>query len=94
MLLSYILLMQVVALWFAFQIRHVKVTGLNDSKSTAAIVYLSSIAVVVAAVSLYGIKDYINVYPVVYGSCILASISSLVSLVFIPKVYASQLLPP
>lgn len=82
--------MQIVALWFAFQIRKVKVTSLNDSKSIAAIVYLSSIAAVIAAVSLYGIRDYTNVYPLVYGLSILVSISSLVGLVFIPKVLNSN----
>ena len=85
-MLGYILLMQLIALWFAFQIRKVKVSGLNDSKATAAIVYLSSISAVVGAVSLYGIREYVNVYPLVYNSTILVSISVLVSLVFIPKV--------
>ena len=92
MLYCYIFLLEIIALWFAFQTRKVKVPGLNDSKSTAAIVYLCSIASVIGVVSLFGIRDYLYAYALVNGMTILGSISALNGLTFIPKVI--QLTPP
>ena len=90
-LYSYVFLLEIIALWFAFQTRKVKVPGLNDSKSTAAIVYLCSIATAIVAVLMFGIGDYLYAYTLVYGMTILGSISALNGLTFIPKV--KQLTP-
>ena len=84
--LGYILAIMAVSLWFAFQTRKVTITELNDSKSTAAIIYLCSMAAVVSVVTLYGIREFVNVYPLVYGITNLVAISVMVGLVFIPKV--------
>ena len=85
-LYCYLLLLEIIALWFAFQTRKVKVPGLNDSKSTAAIVYLCSIATVIGVVTVFGISDYLYAYTLVYGMTIFGSISALNGLTFIPKV--------
>ncbi len=82
--------LQVIALIFAFSIRKVKVKGLDDSPFVIASIYVTSIVLAVIFVSSITLKDYENVFAVVYctGFCIGTTVILL--LVFVPKVNESS----
>ncbi len=85
-LYGYKAILQVVALVMAFQIRKVKVKGLNDAKYIVAAVYVTSIVLAVIIVSTYSLVEYINVYPVVFGLSLLVGSTAILTLVFVPTV--------
>ncbi len=77
---------QAVSLFLAFQIRKVKIKGLNDAKYTVAAVYVTSIILAVIIVSTYSLVEFVNIYPVVFGLSILVGATAILVLVFVPKV--------
>ncbi len=85
-LYGYKAILQVVALFMAFQIRKVKVKGLNDATYIAAAVYVTSVVLAVIIVSTYSLVKYVNVYPVVFGLSLLVGTTAILTLVFIPPV--------
>jgi hypothetical protein len=52
--------LQVCALYFAFQIRKVKVKGLNDAKYTAITVYGTTIAIILSVITTFTLSTYIT----------------------------------
>ncbi len=85
-LYGYKAVLQVVSLFFAFEIRKVKVKGLNDTKNIAAAVYVTSIILAVVIVSTYSLVEFVNIYPVVFGLSILVGATAILLLVFVPNV--------
>ncbi len=85
-LYGYKAVLQVVSLFFAFQIRKVKVKGLNDAKYIVAAVYVTSIILAVIIVSTYSLVEFVNIYPVVFGLSILVGATAILLLVFVAKV--------
>ena len=85
-LYGYKAVLQVVSLLFAFQIRKVKVKGVNDAKYIAAAIYITSIILVVTILSTYTLVDYVNGYVAVFGLGLLMGNTAIVALVFLPKV--------
>ena len=85
-LYGYKALLQVIALVFSFSIRKVKVKGLDDSKFIAASIYVSSIVLAVIIVSTYTLKDFLNVFPVVFCTGFLIGTTVILGLVFVPLV--------
>ena len=79
-------LLQVIALILAFRTRKVKVKGLDDSKYIAAAIYVTSIVLAVIIVSTYTLRDYVNVYPAVVGMGFLLGTTTILALVFVPRV--------
>ena len=81
-------ILQTAAIYFAFQISKVKVKELNDSKYTAALVYTITILVVILAVTsfVFNLENYLNVSISIYGILIWMAGTSVLGLVFIPKV--------
>ena len=79
-------LLQVFALFFAFQTRKVKVKGLDDSKYIAAAIYVSSIIIAITLVTAYSLRDYVNTFAAIYSVCLIVSSSVILGLVFVPKV--------
>ena len=79
-------LLQIIALILAFRTRKVKVKGLDDSKYIAAAIYISSIVLAVIIVSTYTLRDYVNVYPAVVGMGFLLGTTTIMALVFVPRV--------
>ncbi len=77
---------QAVSLFLAFQIRKVKIKGLDDAKYTVAAVYVTSIVLAVIIVSTYSLVEFVNIYPVVFGLSILVGATAILVLVFVPKV--------
>ena len=82
----YLGLLQLVGIILAFQTRKVKIPILNDSKSVTALIYISSIVLVVIILVTFILHGYINATAVLfYGGIILLATIFLV-LIFIPKV--------
>ena len=83
---AYLAILQLVGIVLAFQTRKVKVKVLNDAKFVTAIIYISSLVLVVLIVVILSLGSYINVSEVLFGGGILAATTVLVALIFIPKV--------
>ena len=89
-LYGYKMVLQVIALVFAFATRKVKVKGLDDSKYIAAAVYVTSIVLAVILISTYSLKDYVNTFPALFCTGFLTGTTVILALVFVPKVILSH----
>ena len=83
---GYMALLQIVAIFFAFGTRKVKVKGLDDSLYIAAIIYITTILLVVIIIVSLLLNDKVNTYTAILGACILIATTVIVGLVFVPKV--------
>ena len=83
---GYKAVLQIIALIFSFSIRKVKVKGLNDAKSIAAAVYVTSIVTAVIIVSFYSLKEYLNLYATLFCVGFFIGTTTILCLIFIPKV--------
>ena len=82
----YLSLLQLVGIILAFQTRKVRIPILNDSKSVAALIYISSIVLVVIVLITFILRGYLNVSAAMfYGGIILLATIFLI-FIFIPKV--------
>lgn len=79
-------LLQVIAIFMAFHTRRVKIKALNDSKETAAIIYINSIILVLVTVAVFVLEGYHNVHAALFGLALLVQASLFLGLLFIPKV--------
>ena len=79
-------LLQLVAMFMAFHTRKVKIKALNDSKEIAAIVYISSIILVLLAVTELALRQYHYLHAALNGIILLIGGSLFLGLVFIPQV--------
>ena len=82
----YKVLLQAIGAFLAFNIRKVKIKGLNDSKEISAILYVTAIITFVITLSNFLFGDYINVDGVVYGFGISTATTCVLGFIFIPKV--------
>ena len=89
-LYGYKALLQVIALAFSFSIRKIKIKGLNDAKSIALAVYVTSIITTVIIVSFYSLKEYLNVYATLFCLGFFIGTTAILCLTFIPKVRKYQ----
>ena len=78
--------LQVIGILLAFQTRKVKLRGLRDSKIIAAIIYISSIVLVVLALVTFSLRTYINIGTGLFAGGIFILTTIFLSLIFIPKV--------
>ena len=82
----YLNLLQLVGIILAFQTRKVKIPILNDSKSVTALIYISSIVLVVIVLITFILRGYLNVSAAMfYGGIILLATIFLI-FIFVPKV--------
>ena len=79
-------ILQICALYFAFQTRKVKVKGLNEAKFIAVMVYVVTFVLMATLVSTFALTDFVNIFVVVYCVGITISASTILGLTFIPKV--------
>ena len=77
---------QLVAVILAFSIRKVKIKGLNDSKEISAIVYITSIILVLTIVMTLALRDFINVSGTVNAVGYSTAATVVLGFIFIPKV--------
>ena len=82
--------LQALALVLAFCTRNVKVKGLDDSVYIAASTYVTSVVLAVIIVSTYTLMGYVNAYPAVVGMGLLLGTTTILGLVFIPRVRCLQ----
>lgn len=75
-----------VAVILAFSIRKVKIKGLNDSKEISAIVYITSIILVLTIVMTLALRDFINVSGAVNAVGYSTAATVVLGFIFIPKV--------
>ena len=80
------MVLQVIALVFAFATRKVKVKGLDDSKYIAAAIYVTSIVLAFAIITSYSLRDFVNTYPTLFCTGFLIGTTVILGLVFVPKV--------
>ena len=85
-ILGYKGVLQIIALVFSFSIRKVKVKGLNDAKSIAAAIYVTSIVTAVIIVSFYSLKSYLNLYATLFCVGLWIGTTAILCLIFIPLV--------
>ena len=85
-LFGYKVILQLSALFFAFQTRNIKWKGLNDAKYITSLVYISSIILAVTLIAGFGLRHYINLYAIIFASCVSFGTMSLLGLLFVPKV--------
>ena len=78
------------SLYFAFRIRKIKVTVLNEYKSTAGITYSSIVFMIAAGITLPILPDrHIIAYYLTYIILVFIVVTLFLSFTFIPKVAAS-----
>ena len=81
----YLGLLQLIGIILAIQTRKVKVKVLNDSKYIAALIYISSIVIIIIAIIRFTLTGYINVAEVFYSGGLLLATTAFLCLTFIPK---------
>lgn len=82
----YLTLLQIVGIILAFQTRKVKITVLNDSKSVATLIYISSVVLIVIVLIKFFLRNFINVSAAVFSGGILLLATFYLILIFCPKV--------
>ena len=60
--------------------------GLNDAKYIAGFVYTTSVLIAITFISTLTLSEYINVYAAIYSFGFWFVNSSILSLLFVPKV--------
>ena len=71
----------------AFRTRKVTIKALiNDSKQIALLVYITTVELVVLAVTVFGLREWHIVYRAVFGGAIFVAATVYLSVVFIPRI--------
>lgn len=83
---SYKVGLQVIGVLLAFSIRKVKIKGLNDSKEISAIIYITSVLLVVVITITMALGDYVNVNSGVFAVGVSTASTVVLGFLFIPKV--------
>ena len=82
----YLGLLQLIGLVLAIRTRKVKINILNDSKYVMAIIYVSSLVIVIMALVTFVPGTRLNLNEAFFSAGLLLSTSIFLSLTFIPKV--------
>ena len=83
-------ILQVLAIFMAFHTRGVKVRILNESKETAAIIYINSIVILLLTVTEFTLATRHNTYSALFGLGLLIEATLFLGLIFIPKACAEK----
>ena len=65
--------------------------GLNDAKYIAGFVYATSVVIAMTFISTVALSEYLNIFAVIYSSGFWFVNSSVLGLLFIPKVLCSYI---
>ena len=87
LIFAYLTVLQLVGIILAFQTRKVKIPLLNDSKYIAALIYISSIILVILEFVTVPLGGYINIRAAIFSGGILLLATIFLALTFVPKVY-------
>lgn len=83
---AYLFLLQAAAVILAFKTRKVKIKELNDSKSVAAIIYITSIVMASLMIITFASDGYIVVAETLFSGGIMLATAVFLGLTFVPKV--------
>ena len=81
-----LLLFQVAAVVLAFKTRKVRIKELNDSKSVAAIIYITSMVMAALIVITFATDGLIVLAETLFSGSMMLATSVILALLFIPKV--------
>eukprot|EP00731_Ephydatia_muelleri_P038651 Em0846g1a len=84
-ILAYLAVLQIVGIVLAFETRKVKFPGLRDSAFVAAIIYISSLVLVMLAVDTFVLSSFLNAYGAIFATGILILTTIFLLLTFVPK---------
>ena len=87
--MAFLFLLQVIGIFLAFQTRKVKVKVLNDAKQVTAIVYVTSVCVVLIIMTTFALEEYLNVSSALFCFSMSIASSAFLILIFVPKVILS-----
>ena len=84
----YASVLQITAIYLAFQIRKVKVKGVNDAKYTAVVVCITTIVLIVFLILtlVLFLINYIDTYSVIVGAFLWIFATTVLGFMFVPKV--------
>ena len=85
-ILAYLAVLQIVGIVLAFETRKVKFPGLRDSAFVAAIIYISSLVLVMLAVDTFVLSSFLNANGAIFATGILILTTIFLLLTFVPKV--------
>ena len=88
-IMAFLFLLQVIGIFLAFQTRKVKVKVLNDAKQVTAIVYVTSVCVVLIIMTTFALEEYLNVSSALFCFSMSIASSAFLILIFVPKVILS-----
>jgi gamma-aminobutyric acid type B receptor len=86
--LSFMFLLQVIGIVLAFQTRKIKVRALNEAKQVTTIIYITSVSLVVIIMTVFGLRNYLNVSTALLNISITFAATSFLVLMFAPKMYS------
>ena len=89
LLFTYKMVLQLIAL-LALCTNDIKVKGLDDAKYVITTVYLTTINIVLVIMTFYLLKGYLNIYTSMITLLVFISTTTILGLVFIPKVIINQ----
>ena len=78
--------LQLIALLLAFRTRNINVKGLDDAKYIISTVYITTIGIVVIAMTFYVLRDFLNVYTATVSLTLFLVTTVILGLIFVPKV--------
>ena len=82
----YILATQLMAVFLAIRTRKVEIKILNDAKYIVAIIYLTSVIITIMIVCAVLLSNFLNADGAVFGGLIYVFITTVLAILFIPKV--------
>ena len=82
----YLLLTQLVAVFLAIKTRKVEIKILNDAKYIVIIIYLTSVILFIMIICAVLLSNFLNADGAVFGGLIYIFITTVLSILFIPKV--------
>uniref|UniRef100_A0A1X7VH94 G-protein coupled receptors family 3 profile domain-containing protein n=1 Tax=Amphimedon queenslandica TaxID=400682 RepID=A0A1X7VH94_AMPQE len=87
LIMAMLFLLQAIGIFLAFQTRKVKVKVLNDAKQVTAIIYVTSVCVVLIIMTTFALGSFLNTSSAVFSLSIAAASTAFLILIFIPKMY-------
>ena len=82
----YLFVLQIIGIVLALQTRKIKIKSLNDAKPVAAIVYITTLYVVVNGMAVFALSNYLNTNSVLFGLSTIFATTVFLILIFMPKV--------
>ena len=82
----YLGLLQIIGIVLAVQTRKVKIEALNDSKSVAAVIYSTGIALVLLGVATFALSPYLNYGQILLNGTLTFGTYAFLGIIFGPKV--------